>query len=626
MGNAISSEGLSNNKGQKDLPQVLNYIASNYIVTQNFQDMVNLRDPKYCDKLVILTSDIINKYLNTKQVEYLAQKTKDGVPINEIKKDNILYMTKEDYEKLDIRTKIYKKRLCIGIAKFYIKIAHIFSAILSTINPVYSYKNTDGEVIKVPLERRNEIPKDVNSQLTRVNICSERINALINKKDFKNDNIIKVKPNFCEVNMIGNKIKNLNDEPGIPELEVLYYDEYDLDEGVFKTMSTNMKKKYLEDVKLFYKHFTNNDNMPDEIKKFSDIKLRNFNINGICDNKNNLYLKEYTGNTNNKLFKNYADHINSMMNRAKENQNKLLKIIDELFVWSIEHSEQKKQIIINPNLDEEKLDKIIDETRQIIISCYITCEEDFLKGIKIFEAIVEKQIIKVGQMQIKNLEDNIKKKLVQSPFIFTDNEKDKKVKNTNINKKIDEEEEVTVSDDVTEKKELLDKLDINNNEIIQEDQKTELPNEYDNNEIIEEDQMTEIPNQYDNNEIIEEDQMTEIPKQYDNNEIIEEYQMTEIPNQYDNNEIIEEDQITQIPNQYDNNEIIEEDQMTELPNEYDNNENIEENQITELTNEYDTNVDIEQNKITELTNEYDNNVDIAEDQMTEENKKNNLKL
>ena len=34
-----------------------------YILTQNFTDMYNLTDPTYCDKLLILTSKIIGKYL-----------------------------------------------------------------------------------------------------------------------------------------------------------------------------------------------------------------------------------------------------------------------------------------------------------------------------------------------------------------------------------------------------------------------------------------------------------------------------------------------------------------------------------------------------------------------------------
>ena len=36
---------------------------------------------------------------------------------------------------------------------------------------------------------------------------------------------------------------------------------------------------------------------------------------------------------------------------------------------------------------------MINETRRIIIDLYISCEEDFVKGLKIFEAIVGKQLL-----------------------------------------------------------------------------------------------------------------------------------------------------------------------------------------------------------------------------------------
>ena len=66
----------------KNLPDVINYLASNYILEQNFQDMVNLRDAKYCNDLVILTSDVLGEYLNNQQVKYLAQRTREGAVVN----------------------------------------------------------------------------------------------------------------------------------------------------------------------------------------------------------------------------------------------------------------------------------------------------------------------------------------------------------------------------------------------------------------------------------------------------------------------------------------------------------------------------------------------------------------
>ena len=49
MGNQQSNKN-------KSLSEVINYVAANYILTQNFQDMERLADIKYCDDLVILTS------------------------------------------------------------------------------------------------------------------------------------------------------------------------------------------------------------------------------------------------------------------------------------------------------------------------------------------------------------------------------------------------------------------------------------------------------------------------------------------------------------------------------------------------------------------------------------------
>ena len=50
------------NKDTKSLTTIVDFIATDYILTQNFTDMYNLTDPAYCDKLLILTSKIIKKY------------------------------------------------------------------------------------------------------------------------------------------------------------------------------------------------------------------------------------------------------------------------------------------------------------------------------------------------------------------------------------------------------------------------------------------------------------------------------------------------------------------------------------------------------------------------------------
>ena len=116
--------------------------------------------------------------------------------------------------------------------------------------------------------KRDKIPKDTKVDIYKLNICSNRINSLENNRFMENNNPmenngsmennnplepdangdITIGPDFCNIN-IGDddgKEKDLLDEPGIPELEELYYDDnYDFDTGKFTGMSEKTKEMYL---------------------------------------------------------------------------------------------------------------------------------------------------------------------------------------------------------------------------------------------------------------------------------------------------------------------------------------------------------------------------------------------
>lgn len=420
MGNTQSSQ----DSKKKSLGQIVDYVATNYILTQNFQDMKNLSDLKYCDNLVILTSNIIANHLSDLDVEFLAQRTKSGVEVNEMTKQKVLYLNKDDLTNLDVRNKIQKKRLCIGIAKFYIKIAHLFAAVVTTINPIYTWKGAAGDKQKVDLMHKQDIPKDAKVSTERINLCSERINALINNQDFNvsNGGVITVKPKFCSINLNSdNTTKTLFEEPGIPELQFLYYDKYNYSEGGYTGMSGKMAKTYEDDVKKFYTIFTGNKKVPDAIKTFGDIKLKDFHRGegckgfdvktaaqpGVPQVSKGPYTKAYTGSLKEKLFSDYANHVKQMTQTATTNQDALLRVIDQLFVFNVNPQTLKKEVVINPKLDETNLQTIVENTRNLIIKLYLTCEQDFLKGLEIFEGIVEKQIMDTSKEQIQDLEETI---------------------------------------------------------------------------------------------------------------------------------------------------------------------------------------------------------------------------
>ena len=118
--------------------------------------------------------------------------------------------------------------------------------------------------------------------------------------------------------------------------------------------------------------------------------------------------KTYIGNTKNKLFIDYSDHIKNMIKNSKEIHNSLLEIIEKLFIHHVKDSEDKintkvESYTIHPNLTNEKLQDLIIKSRNIIIRLYVRCEKDFIIGLQILEAIIEMQIFETSKRQEKSL-------------------------------------------------------------------------------------------------------------------------------------------------------------------------------------------------------------------------------
>lgn len=405
MGNQPST---FNTLKSKPVNQIIDYIATHYILTMDFVSLRKLHEKEYCDKLIVLTSDIIERYFTDMQITYLAQRIKDGVEVNQTQKDNMIFFEKENLNKLDVQNKTKKKRICSGIAKFYIKIAHIFAAIVTTINPVYVYKDFEGNTTRATLFEKGKIPINTPRSIYKLNICENRINALKPRpvENPEDPESMVINPKICSMNINDKgETKNLEDEPGIPELKELYYDDnYDYETGKFKGMSKETNEMFLNDLSLFYKIFTGNNDVPPNIRSFSDIKLKDYHKSEKCQGESPIYAKSVKGSpSKDKLFAEYAENLKSMMNEANKNQESLLDILNELFVYTIDPQTNKKQIRVNPKLNEDSLQKVVVKTRQMIMELYLKCETDFAKGIKIYEAIVEKKILETAQKQIDTL-------------------------------------------------------------------------------------------------------------------------------------------------------------------------------------------------------------------------------
>jgi hypothetical protein len=169
-------------------------------------------------------------------------------------------------------------------------------------------------------------------------------------------------------------------------------------------MSEKTKKIFQEDLKIFYNVFTGNQGLPPDITKFSDIKLRDYHKMDRCKGPDPLFDKKYKGPLTNKLFNDYAENLKKMIQTANKNQQALLTIINKIFVYTIDPQTGKKQIRVNPSLTEQSLQEIVVETRALIIKLYLSCEIDYVNGLKMYEAIVEQKILETAQSQINSLE------------------------------------------------------------------------------------------------------------------------------------------------------------------------------------------------------------------------------
>ena len=176
-------------------------------------------------------------------------------------------------------------------------------------------------------------------------------------------------------------------------------------------MTAETEKKFQEDLKRFYLAFTDASEMPSDIKKFSDIKLRDYSQKKYCETPQ----KALTGTYKDKLFNDYANNLKMMIQSVNKKQDDLLAIINKIFVYVLDPVTKKDVIRVNPDLTDDGLQEIIEETRNLIVELYLKCEEDFVEGVKIYEAIVESQIFETTQKHIDQLEKEHEKLI--TPYI-----------------------------------------------------------------------------------------------------------------------------------------------------------------------------------------------------------------
>jgi hypothetical protein len=403
MGNKYSIysyDANANANANADIVNKINKIATEYIIQQNYSDMKRLLDKNKYDEMVDLVTIILSKNIKTNDIEILV---------------NHLYSTDVERERQIQERQIQERQIqetqiqethlkkCKKIALFYLKVAHLFDSIMMCISP---YMMSSANILSFDNTTQN------------MNMCTRRLNALIDANiNLGKQNEIEMKTPSCHMYADPH---SLMEEEGIPELEKLYYDMYDFDSSSFTKMSDKMQREYEKDVELFYNAFQGSKQSSSDsssasdsdiqsscdsnskVKRFSDIKMSDIitrDYNKDCNttdeyvyvnNRSNPYRQEKE-----RLFKKYTDNIKMMTAFIHKSEKELLYILNNVFV-------KDERYNLRENIHLYTLDKLTNDARRIIVEFYSKCEEFYVEGVQIYEAIVQNQIKYTTIRQIEN--------------------------------------------------------------------------------------------------------------------------------------------------------------------------------------------------------------------------------
>jgi len=396
MGITPSAPMTSKNEHQEiiNLPEQLDDIAMSYILTQNTIDLIRLGEKDYYDNMIVLTSGILNKRLNKLELGFLNKRIQYGI------NENIYVSNKSDMTHLIPKNDALKQKLIRNVSKYYMKIMTIYSAIVSTMDPQYFYEDEEGNRSTFYLKDYKEykyIPRNAKpriSQMTNpLNLCRKRLNILKNKLNIQ-DNRVTINPGEKLCSMDGPS-KRLNEEIGIKELDLLYYDLYDNENKKWGKMSKSMKKKYNRDLTVFYQIFTGIKTKPSNIKSFRDIEMLDFNTFDKC-NKDD-FIKELTISKDDERIQSYLDKIYKIQEHTQSTKIKLMNILRKLFISN--GTDYK----LNPELTLDVVMSLEKDTRDAIMYLYTTCEKYFVQALLVFEKIYEENAYSLNVERNKNM-------------------------------------------------------------------------------------------------------------------------------------------------------------------------------------------------------------------------------
>jgi len=390
--------------------ELVEKIAIDYATTLNLKNiyLLSQRGEEYkehCSNLIIVSRELLYKHLKPVEIKVLESRVKgDLVSLNKESLDKMIKSNGLSGNDLESS--------CKNISDFYIKISHLYAAIVRVIQPSISIQgDTSKDKIYLIEALRNgiTIPKGSKINKTKINLCSRRVhllkdginndddvNKLTNITDYTIDNSI------CSVNLRSDgQTEKLGNEFGIFELERLYYDKSESGEYVPPKEGSKNYDNFLNTFFELYQTFslTEAERQTFIAKPLEDKKRIVFNLQ--ITNYSQLPLKKYsslchedkitdepiststksTDSEKSSISQQYINTIMEMYKQKEQQTDEILSILNEIF-QVIDNN-----IMINPNLNSSNIDDTILKTRNMIKNLYINCELKYLEGIEKYRQI-----------------------------------------------------------------------------------------------------------------------------------------------------------------------------------------------------------------------------------------------
>jgi hypothetical protein len=166
----------------------INEVAANYIVNLSIPDMEALLDDRFCRNVEMITSRMFLNRFKMHEVDVIVQKTSNGVKVDHKETNDVAAIVHRKDENMTQKQRFLKKQNCKSLAKFYIKIAQLYAAIVKTIDPqfdtpvgvggkdIFSMYGINGSM-KSTSSTSSTSPKEMGDEFG--GFCFQRVRSLI---------------------------------------------------------------------------------------------------------------------------------------------------------------------------------------------------------------------------------------------------------------------------------------------------------------------------------------------------------------------------------------------------------------------------------------------------------------